>query len=154
MQSKIQGCLYIMLHMPCLMQEMHKRKLNICYKGAPTHPTQEIKHTPSFWWGHHQYIYTSSTFTPGTTFRANHSGSCKRVELRHGAKEWRICGWIRTAHERQLVRVTTASSGLRFGRSSTWWKAYQVYFQMGLESLSYLHRGGRNRRFESDCFSV
>jgi hypothetical protein len=23
------------------------RKLYICYKGAPTHPTQEIKHTPS-----------------------------------------------------------------------------------------------------------
>jgi hypothetical protein len=35
-----------MLHMPCQMQEMHKRKLYICYKGAPTHPTQEIKHTP------------------------------------------------------------------------------------------------------------
>jgi hypothetical protein len=47
MQSKIQGCLYIMLHMPCQMQEMHKGKLYKCYKGAPTHPTQEIKHTPS-----------------------------------------------------------------------------------------------------------
>jgi hypothetical protein len=29
------------------MQEVHKGKLYICYKGAPTHPTQEIKHTPS-----------------------------------------------------------------------------------------------------------
>ena len=29
------------------MQEMHKGKLYICYKGAPTHPTQEIKQTPS-----------------------------------------------------------------------------------------------------------
>jgi hypothetical protein len=29
------------------MQEMHKRKLYICYKGAPTHQLQEIKHTPS-----------------------------------------------------------------------------------------------------------
>jgi hypothetical protein len=47
MQSKIQGCLYIMLRMPCQMQEMHKGKLYICYKGAPTHPTQEIKQTPS-----------------------------------------------------------------------------------------------------------
>jgi hypothetical protein len=64
MQSKIQGCLYITLHMPCKMQEMHKGKLYICYKPsaprgdakrarhhrqkrAPTHPTQEIKHTPS-----------------------------------------------------------------------------------------------------------
>jgi hypothetical protein len=47
MQSKIQGCLYTMLHIPCQMQEMHKGKLYICYKGGPTHPTQEIKHTPS-----------------------------------------------------------------------------------------------------------
>jgi hypothetical protein len=30
------------------MQEMHKGKLYICYKRAPTHPTQEIKQTPSF----------------------------------------------------------------------------------------------------------
>jgi hypothetical protein len=37
MQPKIQKCLYIMLHMPCEMQEMHKGKLYICYKGAPTH---------------------------------------------------------------------------------------------------------------------
>jgi hypothetical protein len=36
-----------MLHMPCQMQEKHTGKLYICYKGAPTHPTQEIKHTPS-----------------------------------------------------------------------------------------------------------
>jgi hypothetical protein len=36
-----------MLHMPCQMQEMHKGKPYICWKGAPTHPTQEIKHTPS-----------------------------------------------------------------------------------------------------------
>jgi hypothetical protein len=36
-----------MLHMPCQMQEVHKGKLYICYKRAPTHPTQEIKHTPS-----------------------------------------------------------------------------------------------------------
>jgi hypothetical protein len=35
-----------MLHIPCQMQEMHQGKLNICYKGAPTHPTQEIKQTP------------------------------------------------------------------------------------------------------------
>jgi hypothetical protein len=34
MQYKIQGCLYIMLHMPCQMQEMHKGKLHICYKES------------------------------------------------------------------------------------------------------------------------
>jgi hypothetical protein len=38
MQSKIQGCLYIKLHMPCKMQEMHKGKLYICYK-------EELPHT-------------------------------------------------------------------------------------------------------------
>jgi hypothetical protein len=47
MQSKIQGCLYIMLHMPCQIRGMHKGKLYICYKGAPKHPTQEIKHKPN-----------------------------------------------------------------------------------------------------------
>jgi hypothetical protein len=36
-----------MLQMPCQMQKNAQRKLYICYKGAPTHPTQEIKHTPS-----------------------------------------------------------------------------------------------------------
>jgi hypothetical protein len=35
-----------MLDMPCQMQEMRKEKLYICNKGAPTHPTQEIKQTP------------------------------------------------------------------------------------------------------------
>jgi hypothetical protein len=35
-----------MLHMSCQMQEMHKEKLYICYKGAPT-PAQEMKQTPS-----------------------------------------------------------------------------------------------------------
>jgi hypothetical protein len=36
-----------MLYIPCQMQEMHKGKLYICYNGAPTHPNQEIKQTPS-----------------------------------------------------------------------------------------------------------
>ena len=38
-----------MLHMPCQMQEMHKGKLYICYKGAPTNqlkkPTTHTKLT-------------------------------------------------------------------------------------------------------------
>jgi hypothetical protein len=37
MQPKIQRYLHIMLHMLCKMQEMHKGKLYICYKGAHTH---------------------------------------------------------------------------------------------------------------------
>jgi hypothetical protein len=40
MQSKRQGCLYIMLHMPCQMQEMHK--------GNYTYATKELSsHTPN-----------------------------------------------------------------------------------------------------------
>jgi hypothetical protein len=62
MQSKIQGCIYIMLHMSCQIQEMHKGKLYICYKGAPTHqlkktsthqspPANEWKLLdPGVWW--------------------------------------------------------------------------------------------------------
>jgi hypothetical protein len=46
MQPKIQRCLYIMLHMPCKMQEMNKGKLSYVTKELP-HTTQEIKHTPS-----------------------------------------------------------------------------------------------------------
>jgi hypothetical protein len=30
-----------MLHMPCQIQEMHKGKLYICYKGAPTHQVKK-----------------------------------------------------------------------------------------------------------------
>jgi hypothetical protein len=47
MQSKIQRWLYIMLHMPCQMQEMHKGKLYICYKRSSHTRTQEIKQTPT-----------------------------------------------------------------------------------------------------------
>jgi hypothetical protein len=36
MQSKIQECLYIMLHMPCQMQEMHE--------GSYTYATKELPH--------------------------------------------------------------------------------------------------------------
>jgi hypothetical protein len=35
MQSKIQGCLYIMLHMPCQMQQMHKGNYTYATKGLP-----------------------------------------------------------------------------------------------------------------------
>jgi hypothetical protein len=37
MQFKIQGCLYIILHMPCQMQEIHK--------GNYTHATKGLPHT-------------------------------------------------------------------------------------------------------------
>jgi hypothetical protein len=52
MQSKIQECLYIMLHMPCQMQEMNKGKLYICYKGAPTQNSQTMpnaRNVRPFW---------------------------------------------------------------------------------------------------------
>jgi hypothetical protein len=47
MQSKIQGCLYIMLHMPCQMQQNAQKKAIHMLQRAPTHPTQENKQTPS-----------------------------------------------------------------------------------------------------------
>jgi hypothetical protein len=53
---KIQRCLYIMLHMPCQMQEMQKGKLYICYKGAPTHKAHK-RLTPrgeAKWARHHR----------------------------------------------------------------------------------------------------
>jgi hypothetical protein len=42
--------------------------------------------------GHHEYIYTSSNLSYsstvfGTTFWANYSVPCKRVQLRHDAEE-------------------------------------------------------------------
>jgi hypothetical protein len=37
-------------------------------------------------------------------------------------------GWIRTAGQTRLVMAATTSSKLHFGRSSTYWKAYQIYF--------------------------
>jgi hypothetical protein len=36
-----------MLHKPCQMQKDAQRKAIHMLQGAPTHPTQEIKHTPS-----------------------------------------------------------------------------------------------------------
>jgi hypothetical protein len=52
------------------------------------------------------------------------------------------------------VTATTTSSKLHFGRSSTSWKAYQIYFPMDLESPTYLFGVNRNRRFTTESFSA
>jgi hypothetical protein len=62
-------------------------------------------------------------------------------------------GWIRTTEQTRLVMAATTSSGLRFGRSSTSWKAYQIYFPMDPKSPSYLFGVNRNRRFTTESFS-
>ena len=57
--------------------------------------------------------------------------------LAQGKKEIKsntFWGWIRTATLCQLAMVATTWSGLRFGRSSTSWNPYEVYFHMDLES--------------------
>ena len=59
---------------------------------------------------------------------------------------------IRTAGHGQLVTDATASSELRLGRSSTSWKAYEVYFPMDLISRPYLFGVGRNHRFTTETF--
>jgi hypothetical protein len=46
------------------------------------------------------------------------------------------------------------SYGLYFGRTSTSWKAYQVYFQTDPASYPSLFGLGRNRRFNTETFSV
>ncbi|MED6178867.1 hypothetical protein PIB30_111577, partial [Stylosanthes scabra] len=62
-----------------------------------------------------------------------------------GSKGKRIrAGWIRTAGQRQLLTAATTSCELRFGRASTSWKAYQVYFQMDPATCPYLFWSGRN----------
>jgi hypothetical protein len=49
---------------------------------------------------------------------------------------------------------TTVAYGLGLGRSSTFWKAYQVYFPTDLDSWLYLIRCFRNRRFNAGAFSA
>jgi hypothetical protein len=63
-------------------------------------------------------------------------------------------GWIRTAGQTRLVTAATTLSGLRFGRSSTFWKAYQIYFLMDPESPQYLFGVNRNPRFTTESFSA
>ena len=61
--------------------------------------------------------------------------------LAHGKKEIKsntFWGWIRTATLHQLATAATTSSGLRFGRSSTPWNPYEVYFHMDLDLGLYL----------------
>ena len=61
--------------------------------------------------------------------------------LAQGKKEIKsntFWGWIRTTTLHQLATAATTSSGLRFGRSSTPWNPYEVYFHMDLDLGLYL----------------
>jgi hypothetical protein len=81
------------------------------WAGTSWEPSQEWWLAEATWWGHHEYIYTSSPFSYssagntvlGTTFLANYSGPCKRVQLRHDAEEWRP-GRLKTSPTGGLVR--------------------------------------------------
>ena len=61
--------------------------------------------------------------------------------LAQGKKEIKsntFWGWIRTATLNQLATAAMTSSRLCFGRSSTPWNPYEVYFHMDLDSCPYL----------------
>ena len=66
------------------------------------------------------YLYNRNTHT---LFLLRNDGDDKEGE--------RLCvDWFRTAGQHQLVTAPTISSRLRLGRSSTSWKAFEVYFLM------------------------
>jgi len=52
------------------------------------------------------------------------------------------------------VTTTTTSYGLRLGRSSTIWKAYQVYFHTDPASYPYHVRVVGNRQLNTESYSV
>jgi hypothetical protein len=63
-------------------------------------------------------------------------------------------GWIRTAGQTRLVMAVTTSYRLRFGRSNTSWKSYQIYFPTDLESPQNLFGVNCNPRFTIESFSA
>ena len=77
------------------------------------------------------------------------------VTLVQGKKEIKsnmFWGWIRTATLHQLATAATTSFGLRFGRSSTPWNPYEVYFYMDSDSCLYLAWGIRNDQITTESF--
>jgi hypothetical protein len=50
--------------------------------------------------------------------------------------------------------ATTTPSRLHFGRSSTSWKAYQIYFPTDLELPPYLFGVNRSCQFSTEFFSA
>ena len=58
------------------------------------------------------------------------------------------------AEKQQFVMDTTVAYGLGLDRSSTSWKAYQVYFPTDPTSRPYLFGVGHNRLFYTEMFSV
>jgi hypothetical protein len=52
------------------------------------------------------------------------------------------------------MMAATTSSELHFDQSSTFWKAYQIYFPMDPESPPYLFGVNCNPRFTTESFSA
>jgi hypothetical protein len=103
--------------------------------------------------------YPSSKFTLKLKFiifrQWRHVHSCFTQEQWIGSKGKRHrAGWIRTAGQMRIVTAARTSYGLRFGRSYTFWKAYQIYFPMDPESPPYLFGVNRNPRFTTESFSA
>jgi hypothetical protein len=137
-----------------------------------------------FWWGYHhqRYIHTYTSIYFASTTWSYYSRSCSSAypsckftlklrciifrQWRHvhscfTQKQWigskgkkHRAGWIRTAGQTRFVMAATTSSGLRFGRSSTSWKVYQIYFPTDPESPLYLFRVNRILRFTTESFST
>ena len=66
----------------------------------------------------------------------------------------RFGGWIRTAEKHRLVMDATVAYGLGLDRSSTSWKAYQVYFPTDPTSHPHLFGVDHNHLFYADMFSA
>ena len=66
----------------------------------------------------------------------------------------RFEGWIRTAEKHRLVMDATVAYGLGLDRSSTSWKAYQVYFPTDPTSHPHLFGVDQKRLFYADMFSA
>ena len=56
------------------------------------------------------------------------------------------------AEKQQFVMDTTVAYGLGLDRSSTSWKAYQVYIPTDLTSRPYLFEVSHNRPFYTEMF--
>ena len=91
-----------------------------------------------------QVFLTSSTRPP------RHFGPKDRKR----SSPTRFGGCIRTAEKHRLVMDVTVAYELGLGRSSTSWKAYQVYFPTDPTSHPYLFGVDHNRLFYAGMFSA
>jgi hypothetical protein len=145
------------------------RAVSLLHESWWGHPHQRCIHTynsiyfDNTSWSYYSRsclsAYPSSKFTLKLRFiifgQWTHMHSCFTHEQWIGSKGKRHCaGGIWTAGHTRLVMAATTSYGLHFGRSSTSWKAYQIYFPMDPESPPYLFVVNRNSRFTTESFSA